>query len=359
MEHTTETIRLSIKAMLLATVMAVPGTAIAQSGAAQETSPCDRLLETLRQSQPEDAAITMEQAEQYQQNDNIEACETALRQLEDSTDQQAAGAPTDRGAEGEQAQQAAGQEGDAVTVRQAPPTVRVDQGQPEIVIHQPAPTINVEIPQPQITLRMPEPQVEVSSPDPEVSVEQAQPEVDVVQSDQEQERTQVEGAQQPVVQYDAEEPEVNVSQPGEPEIRVERQASREGGEMQEGQQQQQMAAQQDDGQQQASQDAASEGEPIAVSRLKGLDLMDANGDNEIGTVAMVIVDADRRPFVVIDRGDDRVAVHIDYIRAQGSQLVLGEGMQAEDLPVIEDSELQSDSVQELEDDRQIRLGSAS
>jgi len=366
--------------VLLATVMAVPGTAMAQTSAGEGADACERLVETLRQGETTGANLTIEQAEEYRANENTQACQTALSQLDADSNRQAEQSQPERDADGqaegtdvsvdEGAPTITVQQPPAnVTVEQQPATVSVDQGRPEIIIRQPAPVVNVEIPRPEITLLMPEPRISVESSEPQVSIDQSEPKVEIVRPAGDQQNTQVTSdASEPIVRFESEEPQINVSQSGEPTVRMERQASAQGSERQQqarseqdenADSQEQMGSEQATAsqQQRSQQDPKvdSDGQQIAVMQLKGTDLMDAKGEESIGTVAMVIVDAQDRHFIVVDRDDDKIAVHVDYLRAQGGRLMLVESMDESKLPAVSESELNAEAIEELEDDQEVTI----
>jgi len=127
-----------------------------------------------------------------------------------------------------------------ITVRQAAPNVRVQMPQPVITIDMPQPEIIVRMPEPDVAVTTPQPQVEVRQAQPQVTVQQGQPQVQVqatpeagnqqanVQVEQgEAQVTQVPAAgqpqvnvqrQEPVVNYEAAQPNIQVEQAGEPQV---------------------------------------------------------------------------------------------------------------------------------------------
>jgi hypothetical protein len=372
------------------------------------------LIEALQQGEAQELSINLEQARQYREDDNARACQTALRQLEEGAKQSTTadnrggdsvgqeGAPegsqitVESGAPQIRVQQAAPD----VRVQQQQPTVTVDPGQPEIVIHQPAPTINVQIPRPQVTLLMPEPDVDVSTSEPQVSVDQADPQIEVIRPSQAEAQSQTRASAEtpePIVRYESEDPRIDVSQTGEVEVRMEtREVEREGSNAMKAADERDpdMAAQQDMAEQQQnrdlerdrdmaaqdmsgrqgmaereqgeqqtaanerrSQEAGAGTRQLTVAELKGMELMDAE-QGSIGTIELVIIDSDDRPFVIIDRGDDQAAVLVSLTRSQENHLVLRDGMDESSLPAWTQDELGSNGIRELEDNQQIRLQTA-
>jgi sporulation protein YlmC with PRC-barrel domain len=176
-----------------------------------------------------------------------------------------------------------------VTVQQQAPTVSVTQGQPEITVHQPAPVVTIDIPKPEITVRMPKPSVEVAQAAPKVVVNQPKPEVHVippakpdVNTTTAQTNVAVSQAA-PIIHYESEQPQVHVTQAqGEPTIKVE---------------------QFDRTIDRAAPTTASlpgTGPQVTASELTGKTVMGPQGQ-KLGTVKAVILDAQNRPFIVVER----------------------------------------------------------
>jgi hypothetical protein len=354
---------------LYASTLLLPVSALAQSAT---NDPCDELLRSL----PERSTLTREQVEAYKADNNLEACQTALSQIKPTETQSteaadSAGAETPQegkitvegGAPNVNVEQAAPQ----ITVEQPPSQVTVQQGQPAITVRQPAPIITVEIPAPEITFSMPTPEVGVTTPEPRVSVKQAEPEVHVTKSpDNAQADIQAQAEQpQPIINYQAEEAKVTVTQADKPVVRFEQQASTD---------QQPTAQDQSDSQDVAAkQDRASEGtaptdddqaaaaggDEIQVSRLQGMQVMAPNNQGNIGTVTSVIIDAKQRPFVIIRRGNEDVAVMVEQTRLNGDTLVVQGISDANQLPVWDPDSAEAANVKELSGNQTVIVRGAS
>lgn len=219
-----------------------PGQQAQMQQQAQQDS-CGQLITFLQRNPTIDSPVTLNQARDYQQQGNQQACQQALTRAQAAQgqgqgQQQTAG----QGQQGQppqseivvqrtaphlRFQQAAPQ----ITVQQPQPQVTVRQPQPQILVRQPAPTISVQQAQPEIIVRMPEPEVAVSMPEPRVSVQQPQPQVRVQEAQQEP-QVQVQRAQprvtvqrsdrtQPVIQRSGQ-PQVQFEQVGEPQLTYQR-----------------------------------------------------------------------------------------------------------------------------------------
>jgi sporulation protein YlmC with PRC-barrel domain len=161
-----------------------------QSTANTEAGACDRLIERLRGMPVDQRPIRLRQARQYRQNNNTQACQQSLQQVDQ------------RAQSGNRSGEAAGGQ---ITVQRAAPSVTVSRGQPEITIQQQRPIVTVEIPPPRVTVRMPEPDVNVVSNQQEPNVKFSQQNVN------------------PKVNYETAEPQVNVRQSKQsPEVNFER-----------------------------------------------------------------------------------------------------------------------------------------
>ncbi len=331
--------QLRLIAALFASTALLPAAALAQPA-----GPCDQLL----QVKAENRTLTDEQIQEYKANNKTDLCQTALQQIQ--ANDQAAGSqaqadqnqPNGSVKPGEisvtagkptvQVQQTAPK----ITIEQPRTQVSVQQGQPEVTIHQPAPRITIEIPPPQITFNIPKPQVNVTTPEPQVSVNETKPQVQVVsppKNDNGTVQMQAELAQ-PIVHYNSEKAQVQVTQPDQAEVTVE-QAPGTNGQQQPGGQ---VAANQDNGtaatnrttdnqnlatiQQDNQANQAGTGQKIQVSQLKGMNLVGRDGKENVGKVTAVILDADSRPFLIVDENGTKVAVMADYTRLNGDQLVL-------------------------------------
>jgi hypothetical protein len=348
---------------LYASTLFLPASALAQSAA---NDPCDELLRSLS----ENSNLTREQAEAYRASNDLEACQTALNEInaDRPTDRTGAAADTtepaggsitvEGGAPSIEVQQAAPQ----ITIEQPQSQVTVQQSQPEMTVHQPAPIISIEIPAPEITFSMPTPQVSVNTPEPQVSVKQAEPEVRVVTPpDNAEAAVQAQGEQpQPIIRYRADEARVTVKQADQPVIRFEQAADT-------GQQQpptaedqagaQDIAANQDRSAT-AESDQTPAGDQLQVSTLQGMRVMAPDGQESIGTVTAVIMDARQRAFVIINRGADQVAVMADHTQHRGDMLVLHD-VDPLKLPVWDPNSAEEDSVEELTGDQTITIRGSS
>ncbi len=424
-------------ALLSTTVLVLPAMAHAQNASQANGNACDQLLQALDKAGSQ-TLVTKEQAQTYKTNNDLTACQTALKEVQNSDQNQQAADQNTPGADQNgllpgQNQQAADQNNAAqalpggnlpgqtaqssapsikveqpapkVTVTEAQPTVNVNPGQPQIQIHQPAPTVSINIPQPEVTITMPKPEVNVSQAQPKVSVNQQKPQVNVVPS-QQQAQTETNGSAQPIVKFTADKAKVDVTQPDKPIVHFE-QAGANGantaanglndnqlkaetaqanpqGQMPESVNPSDKTAQatQDNGQGQmdqanpglvaqdnaqgqmdqanplGGQQAAGAAQQVAVSKLKGMDLMGVNDEQAVGKITAVILDANNKPFVIVDKSGQKVAVDVDYTRMKGNDLVLSGVSSPDNLPKWDDSKLQSKQVKELTGDQTISIQTA-
>ena len=356
---------------LVATTALVPAAALAQS---DSDGACDRLLHSM----PENSALTREQVEQYQANNNEAACQAALDQVGQTNGGMAsaddpAASPAEVTVEGGAASIDVEQAAPQITIEQPQSQVTVQRGQPEVIIHQPAPRISIEIPPPQITFRMPPPDVNVETPEPQVSVNQAKPEVRVVSTPDDEDASDAtitanaSETPQPIIHYDAEKAQVEVTQSDQPTVRLE-QASQD--DLSAGANQaatsdadaemtdQQTQQQSDTTEQTVDQNTA--GAEIEVSRLQGMAFDTGNGNGDIGTVSAVIMDARDRPFLIIDGSDgQQFAVMTEYTELRGDRLVLIQPADPSQLPRWTADDAGSNEIRQLSDNDTVRVRGAT
>jgi sporulation protein YlmC with PRC-barrel domain len=366
----------------------------------QQQTACDQLIVHMQQRGLSGVPVSLEQARQYQLQDNQQACSDVLQQIRTAqgqpqtqqTPQQQTGQPVQQPmvqqqpAQQQPAQQPADRQRPSqtmtdravphVTVHQPQPQVSVRQPTPEITIRQPAPTITIHQAQPTITVRMPEPQVDVSMSQPQVSVlptqgqtDPVQPRVTVVPPGEIQATVQGSGGQ-PVVRFEqVGEPRIVYQRAdGQPQIQVEQQAGdrRTQGQQPQGQQQvQQQAARQQQQPaarpQQTQQDTAAlgAGRPIAVSRLLDMSLYNERGQ-QLGHVEQVILGRDNKQYIVIGHGgflglgEKRIVLGLDNVRLTGDRLVI-RGLTEAELKAMPAWNWPRGTYRELEDDATVDL----
>lgn len=184
---------------------------------------CERLADLVSESGQANAGVTVEQAQEWKQAGNGQACHDNLERIKQAAAAGSSGAgikpvtspaPQPQAAASGGSAPAAAAAGAApgttaqVVVQQAQPNVTVRQQQPEIIVRLPPPVITVQQPQPEIIVRMPPPDVNVSMVKPEIQVTMPQPQVQVVPPQQ----------AQPQVRVDGHEPQVRVERTGEPQV---------------------------------------------------------------------------------------------------------------------------------------------
>ena len=334
--------RLKFMTLLLAGT-ALSSSAFAQvPGATQPTlADCDKAITVLEQNRSADTGVTLDQVKALRAQKNAQGCQDVLARVDPTS----AGSKTTATIKVEQASP-------QVTVAQPQPNVTVNQGKPEIFVHQPAPTVTVDIPQPEITVKMPNPDVNVSMAQPKVDVTQASPQVQLVQPSQPQVQVQrgepqvnvqqsanaqpkvtVEGTAQGQVHYDRDDPKVVINQAkGQPQVKFEQTGAT-------ADTKDKTAAANpttpdtatNPAPRDTSADTASpKGPPtqqMSVSRLNGLNLYNANGDN-LGDIERVVMGKDGQPHIIIGNGgffgigEKRVAIPLQKTAMRGNRLVI-------------------------------------
>lgn len=172
---------------------------------------CDRLIAMLQQNPNIDSPVTLDQARQFKNQNNLQACRQANNRIRQTAGQQQTEIHVQQQAPRVKVDRAPLN----VRVQQPQPQVNVVQAQPQITIRQAPPTITVQQPQPEIIVRMPEPEVNVSMPQPRVSVDR--PPIDVTTLPPEQR-----GAAQAIQQAEQVPPKVTVQRaaPVEPHVQL-------------------------------------------------------------------------------------------------------------------------------------------
>ncbi|MBY0226896.1 MAG: PRC-barrel domain-containing protein [Hyphomicrobium sp.] len=254
-----------------------------QSTANTEAGACDRLIDRLRAMQIDQRPIRLRQARQYRQNNNTEACQQSLQQVDQ------------RAQSGNRSGEAAGGQ---ITVQRAAPSVTVSRGQPEITIQQQRPIVTVEIPPPRVTVRMPEPDVNVVTNQQEPNVQYSEQNT------------------KPKVNYETAEPQVNVRQSKQsPEVNIERTGQSGGRE----------SVQSSGSNQAAASQSSSSQARISVDDLTDMSLYTERGEL-IGDVERVVRNSNGATRVIVGHGgilgmgEKQIAVDIDKVFKSGDYL---------------------------------------
>lgn len=222
----------------------------------------------------QERAPTLEQQQQQQAQEGEQAWQQPQQQQQQAQQrEQGRQQPQQQ----QQAQQQAGQQGQAaeqmdVQVQQAPAEVQVQQGAPRVIVRQQPPKVTVEEQPPIVEIVQPEAEVNISQAEPQVTVNQSEAEVEV---------------------HQAEEPDIQVQQAGEPIVRMAGSGSEQDTETAQSRQQ--------TGQRQEA--AGSEWVGVReASQIVGASAVSRNGE-EIGEISEVVRSrSDNELHAVVDAG---------------------------------------------------------
>ncbi len=171
-----------------------------------------------------------------------------------------------------------------VTIRMPEPGVDVETGESMVDVEMPEPTVRFVRPEPNIRIEQGQPNVEVSSADPQVNIDQTEgADVALEQAEADVDLRQSGDADIEVTQGD---PQVEVDPAEEADVEIE-QAEAQVDVEQDGQ-----------GQRQIDANLAN----MTPTGLIGLGIM-TDGEEMIGEIERVVIDAEDRLAVVVDAGD--------------------------------------------------------